>query len=263
MVLRGRYQLEFLAQGGMGSAWRGTCGQRSYFVKSSPLADASHLRSEAQILQRLPLGNFPRFVEVVEEEGQLFLVSEFLEGVTLEQEVLRDPWSYPEDGELRKLALELCGAVETLHGLKPAVLFVDLKPGNIMRVPDGRLFLVDFGLARPCAGQFVEGSFEGSPQTASPEHYTGRLDRRSDLFTVAATVHYVATRGQAARAAHGPFPSARDYHPGLSPELDAWLQRCLELNPSARYADVGEARRALESPPAPRKKSWFPWGSKS
>jgi len=257
VVLRGRYQLEFLAQGGMGRAWRGTCGKRSYFVKSAVLDDAAHLRSEAHILQRLPLGNFPRFVELAEEQGQLFLVSEFLEGSTLEQEVLRDPWSYPEDAELRRLALDLCGLLESLHGLKPPVLFLDLKPANVIRIPDGRLFLVDFGLAR--VGSSVEGTFEGSPQTASPEHYTGKLDRRSDLFTLAATVHYVATRGQAARAAHGPFASCRDYHPGVSAELDAWLGRCLELNAGARYRDVGEARRALESPPAARKKSWFPW----
>jgi serine/threonine-protein kinase len=261
MVLRGRYHLEFLAQGGMGSAWRGVCGQRSYFVKSCALADSAHLRREAQILQRLPLGNFPRFVEVLEEEGQLYLVSEFLEGATLEQEVERDPWGRPEDAELRRLSLELCALLEVLHSLRPPVLFLDLKPSNVLRVPDGRLFLVDFGISRPCPGLHLEGTFEGSPQTASPEHYTGKLDRRSDLFTLAATVHYVATRGQAARAVPAPFPSARDYHPGLSEELDAWLQRCLALNPAQRYGDVAAARRALEAPAAPpRKKSWLPWG---
>ena len=255
-----RYQLEFLARGGMGSAYRGTLGQRSYFLKSAPLADAAHLRSEAQILQRLPLGNFPRFVEVLEDEGQLYLVTEFLEGTTLEDEVQRDPWSYPEDAELRRLAIDLCTSLESLHGLKPPILFLDLKPANVMRLPDGRLFLVDFGISRPCAGPYLEGTFEGSPQTASPEHYMGKLDRRSDLFTAAATVHYVATRGQAARAAHGPFPSACDYHPGVSPELDAWLKRCLDLNPAGRYRDVTEARTALAGgAQAPKKRGWLPW----
>lgn len=262
--LQGRYHVRYLARGGMGCAYRAVLGQRVCFIKEVSKADQTavdHLRGEAQMLQRLPLGNFPRFVELFEEDGYLYLVTEFLEGLTLEQEVQRNPWTYPEDAELRALALDLCRQLEILHALKPPILYLDLKPGNTIRTADGKLHLVDFGISRLYIQPFTAGTYEGSPQTASPEHFTGKLDRRSDLFSLAATVHYVATRGQAERPLHAAFPSAREYHPELSEELDAWLQKCLRLRADDRFPDVTAARLALEggAPPDASPKSVPAW----
>jgi len=250
-MTRGRYQLEYLTRGGMGLAYRAQLGQRQLFVKESPLDQSQHLRGEAQMLQRLPLGNFPRFVELFEEEGHLYLVTEFLEGQTLEHEVQCNPWTYPEEVELREVAGQLCRQLEILHNLKPAILFLDLKPGNLIRSPDGRIYLVDFGIAQVCQGAVTLGEYQGSPWTASPEHYIGKLDRRSDLFSLAATVHYLATRGQAPRHPQAAFADVRGLHPALSEAFGAWLARCLELNPERRFADVSAARASLEGATAP------------
>ena len=262
--LQGRYRLEFLARGGMGMAYRAVRGQRTYFVKEAALEEAEHLRREAQMLQRLPLGNFPRFVELFSEDGYLYLVTEFLPGRTLEQEVMAHPWDFPEQDELKSLALSLCEQVEILHSLKPPILYLDLKPGNVLRTTEGKLYLVDFGIAQIASAQMTMGEFQGSPQTASPEHYTGRPSVRSDLFSLAATVHYVATRGQAGRSPGDPFPAANRFHPALGAELLAWLERCLQLDPEQRFASVEEARLSLEgkplaSPAPPAISGWKRW----
>jgi serine/threonine-protein kinase len=265
--VRERYRLHFLSRGGMSCAYRAQVGQRNCFVKEVPLAqleDVHHLRAESQMLQRLPLGNFPRFVEIFEEDQHLYLVTEFLEGLTLEQEVQRNPWTFPEETECQQLALSLCRQLEILHALKPPILFLDLKPANVIRSPKGGVYLVDFGISRVFLPPFVAGDFRGSPQTASPEHFTGKLDPRSDLYSMAATVHFVATRGQAQRMDLGPFPSVQEFHPDLSSEFDQWLQKCLKLKPSERYVSVQEARLALErgplSPPPPAaRRNWLAW----
>ncbi|MBT9588326.1 serine/threonine protein kinase [bacterium] len=266
--LLGRYRLTFLARGGMGCAYRGQVGERSCFVKEVPLADARaalHLRGEAQMLQRLPLGNFSRFVEICEADGHLYLVTEFIEGLTLEQEVQRSPWIFPEDSEIRQLAQDLCRQLEILHALRPPILYLDLKPANVIRTAKGQIFLVDFGISRVFLPPFTLGDYQGSPQTASPEHFTGRLEPRSDLFCLAATVHYVVTRGQAQRADFGAFPAAAQYHPDLSSPLAAWLEKCLALNPEDRFTSVRAARLALDGgpvaapePPTPVR-SWLGW----
>lgn len=261
----GRYRLELLARGGSGCAYSARLGQRLLFVKEVPISDrqhAEHLRSEARTLQRLPLGNFPRFVEHFEQEGHAYLVTEFVEGQTLEREVRVNPWVYPENEELKCLARGLCEQLEVLHGLKPPLLYLDMKPANVIRNPQGKLYLVDFGIARTATDP--GGEQQGSPLTASPEHYTGKVDVRSDLFSMAATVYYVATRGQFQRSDWGAFPPATDFHPDLPADMLEWLQRCLELDPDRRFSSVEQARQALdvreEKPPgtAP-KRSWLPW----
>lgn len=263
---RGRYQLNLIARGGMGCAYRAQVGQRNCFIKEVALDQRDkvrHLKAEALMLQRLPLGNFPRFVELFEEEGHIYLVSEFLEGLTLEQEIQRNPWVFPNEKEIRQLACDLCRQLEILHALKPPILYLDMKPSNLIRSPKGAIFLVDFGISRAYLPPFTLGDFQGSPQTASPEHFTGKLEPRSDLFCLAATVHYFATRGQAERLEFGAFDCVREYHPEVSDELAAWLARCLKLDLHARYPSVQAARRALEGvneEDTPKtKKSWLPW----
>jgi serine/threonine protein kinase len=261
--LRGRYELEFLAQGGMGTAYRARRGERSYFVKEAPTQQADHLRREAATLQRLPLGNFPRFVELFQDQDCTYLVTEFLAGVTLEYEVLSQPWEFPEEEQLRLLAIALCQQLEILHALKPPLLYLDLKPGNVLRTPEGRVYLVDFGIAQSASEGVTLGDFQGSPQTASPEHYTGRPSVRSDLFSLGATIHYVTTRGQLTRSPQEPFACASLVHPALSPEFLKWLTICLDLNAEARFSSVCEARQILlgeKSPPArTAPKRWWPW----
>ncbi len=255
--VHGRYRLQFLTRGGMGLAYRAQLGARQLFVKESPLDDSQHLRNEAQMLQRLPLGQFPRFVELCEEDGYLYLVTEFLEGVNLEQEVQSNPWTYPEEEHLRQLARELCGQLQILHEQK--ILYLDLKPGNLLRVPDGRIFLLDFGISQMMYGGVTPGGLQGSPWTASPEHYTGKLDKRSDLFSLAATVHYVATRGQCPRNPQAPFCDARQVHPCLSDTFAQWLATGLELNPERRYRDIESTMRALEIPTPIKTPAWKRW----
>lgn len=263
----GRYALRLLAKGGTSCAYWAQLGQRKVFVKEVALEHleaVAQLKSEARTLQCLPLGNFPRFVELFEQDDHLYLVTEFIEGQNLEREVQKNSWVFPESEEVRRLTLELCRLLERLHQLTPPLLYLDLKPANIMRSPLGKLYLVDFGIAQPQLQSVTPGRLQGSPLTASPEHFTGRVDVRSDLFSLAATVYYVATRGQFRRADWGPFPPATHYHPDLHPHLAGWLERCLEPLPERRFGSVSEAREALESPPKvapkPAKRGWFPWG---
>lgn len=242
----------------MATAYRAKLGQRQLFLKECPASEASHLRHEAQMLQRLPLGQFPRFVELFEEDGYQYLVTEFLEGHSLEQEVQSNPWTYPEEPELRALASELCQQLEILHERK--ILYLDLKPANLIRTASGKIYLVDFGIAQVSQGPTTLTQYQGSPWTASPEHYTGKVEKCSDLFSLAATVHYVATRGQCPRNPQAPFADPGQIHPSLSIDFRQWLIRCLDLNPRQRYQEVATARQALLHPSAPKQApGWKRW----
>ena len=220
---------------------------------------------EARSAARL---NHPHVVTihaVGEQAGAPYLVMEYVAGGSLSELLRREgplPWRAAA-GALRDACLGLAAA----HAA--GIVHRDVKPANLMRAPDGRVKLVDFGLARLGADTDGEltfpGAFMGSPSYASPEQIANgaaRIDGRSDLYSLAATAHALLTGAppfidddQAdvlRRHLDEPFPDLR----GAAPEtrraeiperLIQILRRASCKLPAERFASAGEMARELEA----------------
>ncbi len=191
-VLANRYEiLELLGEGGMGAVYKARDAELDRVIALKVIRP--ELASNPEILQRfkqeLVLArqvtdrNIIRIFDLGEADGIRFITMEYVEGTSLYQ-ILREQGKLPV-----KEAAEITEQV--LIGLRAAhregVIHRDLKPGNIMRDNQGRILVMDFGLARSLEsdGMTKTGAVLGTMEYMSPEQAMGsELDPRSDLFTV-------------------------------------------------------------------------------
>src|SRR5436190_7027175 len=191
-ILANRYEiLQMLGEGGMGAVYKARDNELDRVIALKVIRP--ELASNPEILQRfkqeLVLArqvtdrNIIRIFDLGEADGIRFITMEYVEGTSLYQ-VLQEQGKLPV-----KDAAEIIEQV--LTGLKAAhregVIHRDLKPGNIMRDPQGRILVMDFGLARSLEsdGMTKTGAVLGTMEYMSPEQAMGAaLDQRSDLFTV-------------------------------------------------------------------------------
>jgi eukaryotic-like serine/threonine-protein kinase len=271
----GHYRvLSRLGAGGMGEVYLAEdlkLGRKvALKVLSSALASQrsqlERFQREARSVAALNHPNIVTIYSVEQAEDLHFFTMELLEGHTLAALL-------PEDGfalrRLLEIALPLCDALEVAH--EHGIVHRDLKPENVMMSGDGRLKVLDFGIARPAADHeetVVEGAVAGPLHSLtepgrvvgtmpymSPEQVQGSpLDRRTDLFSLGVLLYELATGRR-------PFPGTgaelivailRDQPPPPSlfnrqlPEgLDQIVARCLKKSSAERYATAAEIRRDL------------------
>jgi hypothetical protein len=152
--------------------------------------------------------------------------------------------------------------LDVISGLDAAeaagILHRDIKPSNCFIDADGKIKVGDFGLSIPSAGRDREGTFQGTPQFASPEQLRGgALDVRSDIYAVGATLHYLLTGGAPfesdafseliTRVKEAPPPLAHKARPDVPAALGALVARCLAKDPADRPATYPELARALSA----------------
>jgi eukaryotic-like serine/threonine-protein kinase len=196
-----------LGEGGMGAVFRAHDERLDRMIalkvihplKADP---ASRQRSwqEARAAARISHPNACRLYDIVEENDNLFLVMELIEGESLAERMQRGPLPVQEAAQVM---LGLLSAMEAFH--KTGIVHRDLKPGNILLSPQGAKVL-DFGLAKQmqwnlldpsataASTNTVSGSFLGTPRYASPEQFRGQpVDGRSDIFSAGAILYEMLT----------------------------------------------------------------------
>lgn len=200
--------------------------------------------AEARILSRLKHPNLPAFTDFFTEGARYFLVMEFVDGKTLEEllEANHGPFS-----ERRVLgwARQLCDVLAYLHEQQPPVIFRDLKPGNIMLTRNGRIKLIDFGIARLFRSTSSQDTqLLGTPGFAPPEQYgSSQTDVRSDIYSLAMTLFQLMTD-----AVNDTGFGLKDIHftyPHISPPVARVLEKATALKPADRYESIVVFRRAL------------------
>lgn len=140
---------------------------------------------EARVLASLAHPSLPRYVEHFEEDGELFLVTEMIEGESLA--ALRKKGETLSEADVVRLLRDASSALDYLHRRPSPIVHRDLKPSNVLRRPDGSFAFIDFGAVRdrmkPEGGSTVVGTFG----FMAPEQFQGRAMPASDVYGVGAT----------------------------------------------------------------------------
>ena len=259
----GHYRiLEQIGAGGMGVVYRAHDERldRDVALKvltPGALADEAarkRFRKEALALSRLNHPNIAMVFDFDTQDGMDFLVTEYIPGMTLDASV--GPGFLPEKQVVR-LGLQLAEGLAAAH--EQGVVHRDLKPSNLRITPDGRLKILDFGIAKllPAGeGAGTETLTEAQGVTGtlpymSPEQLRGeRPDARTDIYSAGAALYEMATGRRPFEAKlstaltndiiHRPPSSPRNLKPDLSPTLEYVILKCLEKEPENRYQSAKE-----------------------
>jgi len=270
----GSYEIETkIGAGGMGEVYRALDPRldRTVAIKVLPerTAGSADLKErfarEAKAISSLNHPNICILYDVGEEDGQDFLVMEYLEGETLAERLIKGPLP---TGEMMRLAVQIADALDNAH--RQGLIHRDLKPGNVMITRDGAK-LLDFGLAKLTVSDAepdslsgltlttpltMDGSIIGTMQYMAPEQLEGKeADARSDIFAFGALLYEMATgkrpfdgTSQASLIASvlkEEPPAVTTIQPMIPPMLEQAISQCLQKDPDQRWQTAGDLKRAL------------------
>jgi len=255
--------VEIIGRGGMGVVYlaRDTKLKRSVAIKSMPADLAgdpnarTRFRREAELLASLNHPNIGAIHDIIEqEEGAGYLVLEYVPGQTLAQRIAQEPLKLEE---ALLIGRQIAEAISAAH--EKGVIHRDLKPGNIKITPEGKVKVLDFGLAKASVGEAESGETAvtqpgrvmGTPAYMSPEQACGKpTDKRSDIWSFGCLMYEML-------AGHLPFEGEtateilariieREPDWELLPQeipmnIRTLLRRCLEKKPQRRLQHIGDA----------------------
>ena len=233
-------------------------------------------RQEALNLSRLNHPNIATVHDFETEAGRDLLVMEYVPGTTLGDHIGRRPL---DESLVVELGAQLARGVAAAHA--GGIVHRDLKPSNVRVTPDGRVKILDYGLAQLLPAAALDANtrtvspgspFDGTPAYMAPEQLRGQpADERSDIYALGGILYQMATGQPPVRAPHlfvmieqvlnAPSPSPRTINRGISARLDAVILKALEKTPTLRYQHASEVEvdlrrlaRGDQPVPAPRRR---------
>src|SRR5712692_422435 len=263
-VLAGRYEiLQLIGRGGMGAVYKARDTDldrivalkliRSEFAKNPQIL--RRFKQELILARQVTHKNVIRIFDLGQSDGIKFITMDFVEGQDLRQLLLKNGKFAPE--QAARIMLQICRALEAAHA--EGVIHRDLKPQNIMLDASGRVYVMDFGIARSVdlPGMTQTGALIGTPEYMSPEQGRGEtLTERSDIFSLG-IIFYELLTGKSPYHSDTPLatlwkrmtekvtpPVVLD--PTLPQALSNIVVKALEIEPKNRFASAREMAQQLE-----------------
>ncbi len=200
---------------------------------------------EANILASLSHPAIPKIFDFFSESNRSYLVMEFVDGRTLEETLTERRKPFDQE-QVLNWALQVCDVLTYLHNQKPPVIFRDMKPDNLILRHDGRLMVIDFGIAKVFE-QGQRGTMIGTEGYSPPEQYRGVADPRGDLYALAATLHHLLTNRDPRLEPPFTFHERpiQLFNSGISPEFQTVVTKALAYDLNDRYNSAAEMGEAL------------------
>lgn len=206
--------------------------------------------NELQVLKSISHVNFPRIVDAFEEDNRKILIMDYIHGVTLEEIIEKGPM---KEKEILFVLKQVCEAVLYLHHRNPVLLFLDLKPSNIMVEETGTVKLVDLGSVTVKGSR---GKISGSFGYASPEQVKVQREgccllEQSDIFSFGMVLYAMITGNchrlpiVEAGSRRGIYVRKRNYKGSVFEEKI--LEKCTRGIPLKRYGSMREVKSELEN----------------
>ena len=228
-------------------------GSRVALKESFDPSGMTSFQSEFAALQQHQHPQLPRYGAMFVDQGNGYLVMEFIPGQSLEdvQKAAGGPLS---ETQVLGFALQLCEVLTYLHRQNPPILHRDLKPANVRLTPSGLIKLVDFGLFKQGTDTTQSSRMGLTPAYAPVEQHPlapGHTDQRSDIYSLGATLYHLLT-GQMPvssfdriQARPDPLVPSGRLNPRLSPHIAAAISKAMSLKPENRYPDIVTFQQAL------------------
>ena len=260
-VLSGRYELSHLvARGGMAEVYRAhdRMLDRPVALKvlfpelSVDRSFVERFRREAQAAANLSHPNIVPVFDWGEDGGTYFIVMEFVDGRPLSA-ILRTAGPLHPDRAV-EIGADVAGALAYAH--RHGVVHRDVKPGNVLITDEGTVKVTDFGIARAVNTEeslTQTGAVMGTATYFSPEQAEGMgVDSRSDIYSLGVVLFEMVTGrppfigespvAVASKHVRENAPSPRDINPGVPPDLEAIIAKCMAKSPDYRYATGDDLR---------------------
>jgi hypothetical protein len=209
------------------------------------LADQIHRRVTARLEMFGQHPAIPQLIDMFAERRRRFLVFAMPDGQLL-TEYRQASGTLSEPAAVR-MATHLLDALMQLEQAVPPIVHGNIAPGNIIVRPDGMPVLVGFSasLLAQGGGSGQVGEAGGARGFAAPEQLRGLADARTDVFSLAAVLHWAVTGRDPQEAIGGAVEPARRINPAVTRDFDGVLTRALHPDPARRFPSAGEMRRTI------------------
>jgi serine/threonine-protein kinase len=258
-ILEKRYRVDnMLARGGMGAIYQcfDTNLNIPIAVKENFFSGAQSVKQfqqEARILARLHHPNLPRVIDHFEHDGSHYLVMDYIAGQDL-WNMVQQRGAPLEEKQALDYIMQVCDAVIYLHRQKPPIIHRDIKPQNVKITPNGRAFLVDFGIAKIAEqGEHTSTGAQGvTPGFSPPEQYSGEgTSPASDVFSLGATLYAILTGKKPPNSVSllvdpTKFKPPSAYNAKLSPQLSRAIMHAMQPEIARRPQSVAAWKQELE-----------------
>ena len=263
-LLAGRYEiLQLLGRGGMGAVYKARDKELDRIVALKLIRPElarnpeilRRFKQELILARQVTHKNVIRIFDLGQSDDIKFITMDFVEGQDLRQ-LLLERGKFPAE-QAARIMLQICRALEAAH--YEHVIHRDLKPQNIMLDSGGRVYVMDFGIARSAhlPGMTQTGALIGTPEYMSPEQARGEnLTERSDIFSLGVILYELLT-GKSPYPADVPLAtlwkrllekpkSPVDVDPTVPKPLSDIVMKALEVEPENRFVGAREMAQQLE-----------------
>src|SRR5215472_5375330 len=261
MLFTGRYRiLEKVGEGGFGVIYKAEDLDHHRWLVAIKQITLSQLSPREMIevtdtfnrevgyLSRLKHANIPHIYDYFTDPGHWYLVMDYIAGETLEDKLKKARHGRLSTKQVFDIGIALCDVLGYLHAQRPPIVFRDVKPANIMRTKTGRLYLIDFGIARHYApGQSRDTAPLGSPAYAAPEQYgKAQTTLQTDSYGLGATLQTLLTGKDPLEIAVSGEKQGRKIKRRIPRKLRPLLEQMLERDASKRPQSMDEVKQSLQ-----------------